>query len=124
MTHFDASEYKASLAAEVKDFNAKDYMDPRSARRMELFSQYAIAAAKEAVENAGLDMTKEDPFRVGVSIGSGVGSLQAAEREEKKLFGKRTGPCRTDARADDDFEYGGGKCVHCFLDVKANVLTL
>ncbi|WP_418750303.1 beta-ketoacyl-ACP synthase II [Frisingicoccus sp.] len=95
VTHFDASEYKASLAAEVKDFNAKDYMDPRSARRMELFSQYAIAAAKEAVENAGLDMTKEDPFRVGVSIGSGVGSLQAAEREEKKLLEKgpfRVGP--------------------------------
>ncbi len=95
VTHFDASEYKASLAAEVKDFNAKDYMDPRSARRMELFSQYAIAAAKEAVENAGLDMTKEDPVRVGVSIGSGVGSLQAAEREEKKLLEKgpgRVGP--------------------------------
>lgn len=95
VTYFDAGDYKASLAAEVKNFNAKDYIDPRSARRMELFSQYAIAAAKEAVEHAGLDMSKEDAFRVGVSVGSGVGSLQAVEREERKLLEKgpgRVGP--------------------------------
>lgn len=95
VTHFDAAEYKASLAAEVKGFNAEDYMEPRSVRRMELFSQYAIAAAKEAVENAGLDMEKEDAFRIGVSVGSGVGSLQAIEREAKKLLEKgpgRVGP--------------------------------
>lgn len=92
ITKFDASEYKCSLAAEVKDFDGKNYMDARAARRMELFCQYAVAAAKEAMEDAALDMEKEDPFRVGVSVGSGIGSLQAMEREHQKLMEK--GPSR------------------------------
>lgn len=92
ITKFDASEYKCSLAAEVKNFDGKNYMDARAARRMELFCQYAVAAAKEAIEDAALDMEKEDPFRVGVSVGSGIGSLQAMEREHQKLMEK--GPSR------------------------------
>jgi 3-oxoacyl-[acyl-carrier-protein] synthase II len=92
ITKFDASEYKCKLAAEVKGFEGKDYMDPKAAKRMELFCQYAVAAAKEAMEDAGLDMEKEDPFRVGVSVGSGIGSLQAMEREHGKLVEK--GPSR------------------------------
>ena len=76
ITYFDATEYKAHLAAEVKGFNAKDYMSPKAARRMELFSQYAVAATKEAIEDAGLDLEKEDTTRIGVSVGCGVGSLQ------------------------------------------------
>lgn len=92
ITKFDASEYKCKLAAEVKDFDGKNYMDPKAAKRMELFCQYAVAAAKEAMEDAGLDMNKEDPFRVGVSVGSGIGSLQAMEREHNKLMEK--GPSR------------------------------
>lgn len=92
ITKFDASEYKCSLAAEVKNFDGKNYMDARAARRMELFCQYAVAAAKEAIEDAALDMEKEDPFRVGVSVGSGIGSLQAMEREHQKLLEK--GPSR------------------------------
>ena len=88
ITKFDASEYKCKLAAEVKDFDAKAYMDPKAAKRMELFCQYAVAAAKEAVEDSGLDMEKEDPFRVGVSVGSGIGSLQTIEREHTKLLEK------------------------------------
>lgn len=92
---FDAAGYKASLAAEVKDFKVTDYMDKREARRMELFCQYAVAASKEAFKNTGLDMEKEDPFRVGVCVSSSVGSLQAMEREEKRLMEKgpgRVGP--------------------------------
>ena len=58
ITRFDSSEYKAHMAAEVKGFVGKDYMDFKAAKRMELFSQYAVAAAKEAIEDAGLDMTK------------------------------------------------------------------
>ena len=92
ITYFDTTDYKCKLAAQVKDFNAKDYMDPKAARRMELFSQYAVAAAKQALDQAGIDMTKEDPYRVGVSVGSGIGSLQAVERDCKKLFEK--GPSR------------------------------
>ena len=92
ISYFDPSGYKAKLAAEVKGFNAKDYMDTKAARRMELFSQYAVAAAKEAIEDSGLDMSKEDPFMVGVSIGSGIGSMQAFEKSYKVLLEK--GPNR------------------------------
>ena len=90
--NFDTTDYKAKLAGEVKDFDPKKYMDPKAARRMEPFSQYAVAAAGEAIAQAGLDMEKEDPFRVGTSIGSGIGSLQAMEREHKKMLEK--GPNR------------------------------
>ena len=88
ITRFDASDFKCHLAAEVKGFDARNYMDAKSARRMEPFSQYAMAAAKEAMEDAALDMAQEDPFRVGCAIGSGIGSLQAMEREHKKLLEK------------------------------------
>lgn len=94
ITKFDASGYKVKLAAEVKGFVAKEYMDFKSAKRMELFSQYAVAASLEALKDAGIDMEKEDPFRVGVIVGSGVGSLQSMEREEQRLLDK--GPSRVD----------------------------
>lgn len=95
ITKFDASEYKSTLAAEVKDFVAKEHIDFKAAKRMELFSQYAVAAAQEAIVQSGLDMEKENPYRVGVCVGSGIGSLQAMEREEKRLLEKgpnRVGP--------------------------------
>ncbi|MCI5509273.1 MAG: beta-ketoacyl-ACP synthase II [Oliverpabstia sp.] len=92
ITRFDTSDFKVKLAAEVKDFVAKEHMDFKAARRMELFCQYAVAAAKEAFAQAGLDMEKEDPFRVGCSIGSGIGSLQATEAACKKMEEK--GPSR------------------------------
>ena len=60
ITKFDTTDYKVKIAAEVKDFNAKDHMDPRSARRMDPFCQYAVTAAKEALEDSGIDMEKED----------------------------------------------------------------
>lgn len=94
ITKFDASEYKCKLAAEVKGFEGKNYMDFKAAKRMELFCQYAVAAAKEAIEDAGLAMEKEDAFRVGVSVGSGIGSLQAMERAHSKLLEK--GPSRVE----------------------------
>ena len=92
ITYFDIAEYKAKLAAQVKEFDAKQYMDAKAARRMEPFSQFAVAASKEALEDAGIDMAKEDAYRVGVSIGSGIGSLQSVEKEHKKLLEK--GPSR------------------------------
>lgn len=95
ITKFDASEYKCNIAAEVKGFDGKDYMDAKVAKRMELFSQYAVAATKEALEDSKLEIEKEDPYRVGVSVGSGIGSLQAMEREHSKLLEKgpnRVGP--------------------------------
>ncbi len=91
ITQFDTTDFKVKVAASVKGFQGKDYMDPKSARRMELFCQYAVAAAKEAIEQAGIRMEEEDPYRVGCAIGSGVGSLQAMEREHKKLLEKGPG---------------------------------
>lgn len=92
ITYFDTTEYKCKLAAEVKGFAPKQYMDAKAARRMEAFSQFAVAASKEALEQSGIDMEKEDPYRVGVCVGSGIGSLQAMEKDVKKLNEK--GPSR------------------------------
>jgi len=92
ITRFDTTDYKCKLAAEVKGFEGKNYMDFKAAKRMELFSQYAVAATKEAMEDAGLDMEKEDPYRVGVAVGSGTGSLQAIERSHSRMLEK--GPAK------------------------------
>jgi 3-oxoacyl-[acyl-carrier-protein] synthase II len=92
---FDASEYKCKIAAEVKDFDPTLYMDKKTSKRMELFSQYAVAAAGEAIKDAGIDMEKEDAYRVGCAVGSGIGSLQTIEREHARLLEKgpgRVGP--------------------------------
>lgn len=92
ITRFDTTDYKVKLAAEVKDFDPEKYMDKKAAKRMEQFCQFAVAAAGEAIADAGIDMEKEDPYRVGCSVGSGVGSLQAIEREHGRLTEK--GPSR------------------------------
>ena len=92
ITRFDASGFRAHLAAEVKGFEGKNYMDFKTAKRMELFSQFAVAAAGEAIRDAGLSMDEEDPYRVGCSVGSSVGSLQAMEREYQRMVDK--GPSR------------------------------
>ena len=60
ITQIDTTDYKAKLAAEVKDFDPKEYMDPKSARRMERFAQFAVAASKQALEDSELDLEKED----------------------------------------------------------------
>ena len=80
ITKFDTTDYKVKIAAEVKDFSAKELMDFKAAKRMETFSQYAVAAAKEACVDAGFNIEEEDPYRCGVIIGSGVGSLQQVEK--------------------------------------------
>lgn len=90
-TQIDTTDYKAKVSAEVKDFNAKECMDPKAARRMERFSQFAVAAAIQAIDDSGLDITKEDPFKVGVSVGCGIGSLQIVQKEYKKLLDKGPG---------------------------------
>lgn len=91
ITYFDATDYKCKLAAEVKNFDAKEYIDAKAAKRMEFFSQYAVVAAGEALRDAGIDMETEDAYRVGCAIGCGVGSLQAIEREHTRLTEKGPG---------------------------------
>ena len=92
ITYFDTADYRCKLAAEVKDFDPTQYMDKKSARRMEQFCQFAVAAAGQAIADAGLIMEQEDPYMVGCSVGSGIGSLQALEREYDRL--KENGPGR------------------------------
>lgn len=92
ITKFDTTDFKVKLAAEVKEFDPKLHMDFKAAKRMDAFSQYAVVAAQEAFAQAGLDMEQEDPYRVGVIIGSGVGGLGVMETEHAKLMEK--GPSR------------------------------
>lgn len=92
ITQFDASAYKCKLVGEVKNFVAKDYIDPKSARRMARFTQFAVKATQEAMADSGLDMSKEDAYRVGTCIGSGVGSLQELENAYGTILTK--GPLR------------------------------
>lgn len=91
ITHFDASEFKAKLAGEIKDFDPKDYMEKAEVRRTDLFSQYAQAAALQAVEDSGL-IGNIDPERLGVYFGSGIGGFSTFMQEHMNLINR--GPQR------------------------------
>lgn len=92
ITHFDITDYKVKLAAEVKDYNPEDYFDKRSAKRMDRFSQFAIIAAKEAWADSKLEKEKENMERVGVILGSGIGGLNTMQADISNLILK--GPDR------------------------------
>lgn len=81
ITHFDASKFKTQFACEVKGFHAEDYIDPKEARKMDLFCQYSVAAAKQALEDSGMDLSKEDLDRIGVIYGVGIGGIHTFESE-------------------------------------------
>ena len=81
ITHFDASLFKTQFACEVKDFDATKYIDRKEARKMDLYTQYAIAVAKEAVSDSGLDVEKEDLNKIGVIFGAGIGGIHTFEEE-------------------------------------------
>lgn len=91
ISKFDTSDYKVKIAAEVKGFVAKERMDFKASKRMETFSQYAVAAAMEACEDAGFAIEKEDTYRCGVIIGSGIGSLQQVEKQYATIMEKGPG---------------------------------
>lgn len=84
ITHFDASKFKTQFACEVKGFNPNDYLDRKEARKMDLYTQYAIVAAKEAIADSGMDLETVDKNRIGVIYGVGIGGLHTLEDE---LFG-------------------------------------
>lgn len=92
ITHFDISEYKAKLAAEVKDFEVEKYMEKKKAKRLDMYSQFAIASTKEAIEDSGLDLDNIDRERVGVIFGTGVGGIGTAKQQVETLAFK--GPRR------------------------------
>ena len=81
ITHFDASAFKTQFACEVKGFNASNYIDRKEARKMDICSQFAIAAAKEAVADSGFDLEKEDKDEIGVVLGVGIGGIHTFEEE-------------------------------------------
>lgn len=91
ITKFDTENFRVKLAAEVKNYSPDECMDFKSAKRMALFCQYAVSAAIEALKDADINMKKEDAYRVGVSVGSGVGSLQSVEKETYTLFNRGQG---------------------------------
>ena len=86
LSMFDASVYKVKLAAEVKDFDPMLYMDRKEARRMDRYCQFAVAAAKEAVDSSGIVFGNMDPFEVGVIIGTGVGGLHTMQTQYEELL--------------------------------------
>ncbi len=91
VTHFDASGYKTQIAGEIKNLNVEDLIERKEARKMDRYAQFALIAATEAVKNSGLDMTKEDPWRVGVVTGSGIGGITTFEEQHENLMAKGPG---------------------------------
>ena len=83
--NFDTTDYKAKVAAEIRDFDAKDFIGAKESKRMDRFSQMAVSAALQAFRDSGLQPEQEDRYRLGVCVGSGVGSLEGIEREHIKL---------------------------------------
>jgi len=88
ITRFDATEYKSQIAGEVKDFDPADYMDKKEAKRIDRYAQFAVAAAKMAVEDAKLNLEAEDCDRIGTFVGSGIGGIETMHGQYEKLFDK------------------------------------
>lgn len=95
ISRFDSTNYDCKIAAEIKDFEPTAYMDRKEAKRMDLFTQYAMVAAKMAMEMSGLNMENEDKFRAGVIVGSGIGGIETLEDQHLALVNK--GPGRVSA---------------------------
>jgi 3-oxoacyl-[acyl-carrier-protein] synthase II len=88
VTRFDASELPAQIAGQVRDFDPQDYMDYKTAKRTALFTQFAVAATQQTVQNAALDLTKEDMTRVGISMGTAIGGILTIEEQILKFHQK------------------------------------
>lgn len=93
ITHFDTSLFKTKFACEVKDFDPSKYFDRKEARKLDLYAQYAIAAAKEAIDNSGVDLETIDKDEVGVIFSAGIGGIGTFEQEVGYYFqNKEQGP--------------------------------
>lgn len=91
LTQVDKAPYNSKVAAEVKNFNPASYFKPKEIKKTDRFVQFAVAASKMAIEDASLDVTKEDPYRIGVLVGSGIGGLRVIEEQHKVLLEKGPG---------------------------------
>jgi len=85
---FDASEYPVKFGGEIKDFDFTNYIDQREGKRMDRFTQFAVAAAGQAVKDSGLDFCKEDPYRAGSIVGTGIGGIKEIEDQHIRLLNK------------------------------------
>ena len=92
ITHFDPSEFKTKIGCEVKDFDPKDYMDPKLARHSDPFTQFGVAACREAIADAGLTDTNYDPERTAAILGVGIGGFLTIQETFADLHNK--GPLR------------------------------
>lgn len=88
---FDTSQYPVHFGGEIKDFNVTKYIDRREAKRMDRFTQFAVAAAMQAVADSGLDLEKEDPYRVAAIVGTGIGGIKEIEEQHVRLIEKGPG---------------------------------
>ncbi len=91
VTAFDVSEMKTKIAGEIKDLDITEHIDKKDARKMDRFTQFALIAATEAVKDSGLDMEKEDPWRIGCITGSGIGGILTFEEQNKNYLEKGPG---------------------------------
>jgi len=91
ITHFDPSLFRSQIGGEVKDLNVEDYLSQKDIKRMDRFTQLGMIATEEAIKDAGITVNGEDPERVGVLVGSGVGGLETIEREKTNLLQKGPG---------------------------------
>ena len=88
---FDVSKYTVKFGGEIKKFDVTKYIDQREGKRMDRFTQFAMAGAIQAVQDSGLDLSKEDPFRIGVIVGTGIGGIQEIEQQHIRLLNKGPG---------------------------------
>ncbi len=116
ITRFDPSPFRSRLAAEVRDFDPLDYMEPRTARRLDRFAQFGVSAARQAIQDADLDLTSVDRTRVGISIGSALGGVSAAEAEHTTFLtdGARAIPANLAISV-----YGGASGANIAIDLDA-----
>ncbi len=91
ISRFDASGFACQIGAEVKEFNPELYLEKKEAKRMDRYTQFAVASAKMAVEDAKIDMEREDPYKVGVIIASGIGGIETLEGQASVLANKGPG---------------------------------
>jgi 3-oxoacyl-[acyl-carrier-protein] synthase II len=117
ITRFDTTDFPCTIAAFVKDFNPLDYLDKRDARRMSPFLHFAVAAAQQAMAHAGLDLSREDPTRIGVEVGSGIGGANVVE--EESLIMAQKGPRKVNPTTIPALLVS---MPSCFIAIQNNIL--
>jgi 3-oxoacyl-[acyl-carrier-protein] synthase II len=123
ITRFDVSSYPSQIAAEVQDFDPTDYMDPKTAKRLGRFAHFVLASAQMAVEDSGIDFGKEDPYRIGVYIGTAMGGADVIETQhaifmEKGL--KRISPFTVVSSST----HSGSGIIGCYFHLKGSNTTI